>query len=64
MGFLDTIKGWFGMSEDAAGDVGESTADGAGDAFEAVKDQAEDVVDSVKDKSDGDDDEPGEGAGE
>ncbi len=63
MGLMDTIKGWFGMAKDTAGDVGESFGDKAGDAFDAVKDKAGDVVESVKDKFDGDDDDDAKGDG-
>ncbi len=64
MGFMDTVKGWFGKAKDVAGDVGETlgdvaekAGDAAGDAFDAVKDKAGDVADAVKDKFDGDDEE-------
>ncbi len=62
MGFLDTVKGWFGKAKDTAGDVAEKAGDAAEGAWDKTKDvagdvaeKAGDVAESVKDKLDGDD---------
>ena len=59
LGFMDTIKGWFGKAKGTAGDVADKAGDMAGDAM----DKAKDVAGDIKDKFDGDDDkgEGGEG---
>jgi hypothetical protein len=63
MGFMDTVKSWFGTAKDVAGDAAEKAADVAGDAAHKAKDvagdaahKAKDVVDDVKGKLDGDSD--------
>ncbi|MBT8212413.1 MAG: hypothetical protein KJN71_04615 [Acidimicrobiia bacterium] len=51
MGFMDTLKGWFGSAKEKAGDVAEK----AGDMGEAAWDKTKDVAGDIKDKFDGDD---------
>lgn len=72
MGFMDTLKKWFGSAKENVGDVADKAGDMAGDAFDKAKDmggdamdKAKDVAGDIKDKFDGDDDEPkAEGGGE
>jgi len=59
MGFMDTLKKWFGGAKETAGGMAEKAKDVAGDVVEKAKDMAEDV----KDRFDGDDDEDGEESG-
>jgi uncharacterized protein YjbJ (UPF0337 family) len=55
MGFMDTLKKWFGSAKDNVGEMADKAGDVAGDAF----DKAKDVAGDIKDKFDGDDDEAG-----
>ncbi len=57
MGFMDTVKGWFGSSKDTdEGMAGKSDTyvdraqDFASDAGAAVKETSQDAYDSAKDK--------------
>jgi len=59
MGFMDTLKKWFGSAKENVGDMADKAGDMAGDAF----DKAKDVAGDVKDKFDGKDDDA-EGGGE
>ena len=52
MGFMDTLKKWFGSAKENVGDVADKAGDMAGDAM----DKAKDVAGDIKDKFDGDDD--------
>lgn len=51
MGFMDTVRGWFGTAKEGAGDV----AGKAGGAAEGAWDKTKDVAGGVKDRFDGDD---------
>ena len=64
MGFMDTLKKWFGSAKDNVGDVADKAGDMAGGAFDKAKDVAGDAVDKAKDMFDGDDDDKAEGGGE
>ena len=44
MGFMDTVKGWFGKAKEQAGEVGEK----AKPMMEKAKDVAEDVGEKAK----------------
>jgi vacuolar-type H+-ATPase subunit H len=70
MGFMDTLKKWFGGAKESAGGMAEKAKDVAGDVVEKAGDVAEgawekakDMAEDVKDKFDGDDDEGGEESG-
>jgi len=64
MGFMDTLKKWFGSAKDNVGDVADKAGDMAGGAFDKAKDVAGDAVDKAQDMFDGDDDDKAEGGGE
>jgi len=49
MGFMDTLRKWFGAAKDKASDVADMAGDRAGGAFEKAKDLAGDVADKAKD---------------
>ncbi len=55
MGFMDTLKKWFGSAKETAGDLTEKAGDVAGEAWDKTKDVAGDVMDKVK----GEDEEEG-----
>ena len=57
MGFMDTLKKWFGSARENVGEVADKAGDMAGDAF----DKAKEVAGDIKDKFDGDDDQPEDG---
>ena len=49
MGFLDTMKGWFGKAKETAGDVAEKAAPVAEKAWDTTKDVAEKAWETTKD---------------
>lgn len=59
MGFMDTLKGWFGKAKTEAAELSEKAApmvdkakEMGGDAFEKVKDVAEDIGEAAGDSFD------------
>ena len=43
MGFMDTLKKWFGSAKENVGEVADKAGDMAGDAFDKAKDVAGDI---------------------
>ena len=71
MGFADTLKRWFGMAREGAGEAADKAGDVAGAAWEKSKDVAEKAGETAgaawekaKDVADDDEADTGSDAGE